>query len=81
MTYQLILNFNKYIVIQRARLKTAHVDVNNIIVKQMVAEANENQRGISVLSGDTNVSHDMRFPTMWYVRPAMAKTSLRICAV
>ena len=24
---------------------------------------------------------DMRFPTMWYVRPAKAQTSLRICAV
>ena len=23
----------------------------------------------------------MRFPTMWYVRPAKAQTSLRICAV
>ena len=27
------------------------------------------------------VSHDMRFPTMWYVRPAKAQTSLRIRAV
>ena len=24
------------------------------------------------------MSHDMRFPTMWYVPPAKAKTSLRI---
>ena len=28
-----------------------------------------------------NLSHDMRFPTMWYVRPAKAQTSLRIRAV
>ena len=28
-----------------------------------------------------NMSCNMRFPTMWYVRPAMAQTSLRICAV
>ena len=28
-----------------------------------------------------HLSRDMRFPTMWYVRPAKAKTSLRICAV
>ena len=28
-----------------------------------------------------NVSRDMRFPTMWYVRPAKAQTSLRLCAV
>ena len=27
------------------------------------------------------LSHDMRFPTMWYVRSANAQTSLRICAV
>ena len=28
-----------------------------------------------------DLSHNMRFPTMWYVRPANAQTSLRICAV
>ena len=28
-----------------------------------------------------NMSRDMRFPTMWYVRPAKAQTSLRIRAV
>ena len=28
-----------------------------------------------------NMSHDMRFPTMLYVRPAKAQTSLRIRAV
>ena len=27
------------------------------------------------------MSHGMRFPTMWYVRPAKAQTSLRIRAV
>ena len=27
------------------------------------------------------MSRDMRFPTMWYVRPAKAQTSLRIGAV
>ena len=27
------------------------------------------------------LSHDMRFPTMWYVRPAKAQTSLYIRAV
>ena len=26
-----------------------------------------------------NMSHNMRFPTMWYVRPAKAQTSLPIC--
>ena len=26
------------------------------------------------------MSRDMRFPTMWYVRPAKAQTNLRICA-
>ena len=29
----------------------------------------------------TQLIRDMRFPTMWYVRPAKAQTSLRICAV
>ena len=29
----------------------------------------------------TNLSRDMRFPTMWYVQPAKAQNSLRICAV
>ena len=28
-----------------------------------------------------HLSSDMRFPTKWYVRPAKAQTSLRICAV
>ena len=28
-----------------------------------------------------DMSHDMRFPTMWYVRPAKAQFSLRIRAV
>ena len=28
-----------------------------------------------------HMSQCMRFPTMWYVRPAKAQTSLRICAV
>ena len=27
------------------------------------------------------ISHDIRFSTIWYVRPAKAQTSLRICAV
>ena len=27
------------------------------------------------------LSHDMRFPTMWYVPPAKLQISLRICAV
>ena len=27
-----------------------------------------------------DMSRDMRFPTMWYVRPAKAQTRLRICA-
>ena len=30
---------------------------------------------------DYNLSCGMRFPTMWYVRPAKAQTSLRTCAV
>ena len=34
--------------------------------------------GVGILK---NMSHDMRFPTMRYVRPAKAHTSLRIPAV
>ena len=30
---------------------------------------------------ENNMSRDMRFPTMWYVRPAKPQISLRICAV
>ena len=29
---------------------------------------------------DLQIRHDMRFPTMWYVRPTKAQTSLRIRA-
>ena len=29
----------------------------------------------------SNMSRDRRFPTMWYVRPAKPKASLRTCAV
>ena len=28
-----------------------------------------------------NMNRDMRYPTMWYVRPAKPQNSLRICAV
>ena len=34
-----------------------------------------------VSKGDSDLSHDMRFPTMWYVRPAKPQISLRIRAV
>ena len=36
---------------------------------------------IIVLCIIINLSHDMRFPTMWYVRPAKPQISLRIRAV
>ena len=32
-------------------------------------------------SAEHYVSRNMRFPTMWYLRPAKAQTSLRIRAV
>ena len=32
-------------------------------------------------NGTSNLSRDMRIPTMWYVQPAKAETSLRIRAV
>ena len=33
------------------------------------------------LYSNTHLNRDMRFPTMWYVRPAEAQTSLCIRAV
>ena len=38
-----------------------------------------NNRGLTVYKND--ISHDMRFPTMWYVRPAKPQISLLMCAV
>ena len=35
----------------------------------------------SLVCEKSDLSQDMRFPTMWYVRPAKAQTSLRISAV
>ena len=49
------VELNKGIVIQRADMKTTHEEADNIIVQQMVAAANENQKGISVLSDNTDV--------------------------
>ena len=37
--------------------------------------------GISVLPAHEKMSRGMRFPTIWYVRPAKAQTSLRLGAV
>ena len=37
--------------------------------------------GASGLDGGVHLSRDMRFPTMWHVRPAKTQTSLRIRAV
>ena len=39
------------------------------------------QSVILSFSGRTDLSHNIRFPTMWHVRPAKAQTSLTICAV
>ena len=36
---------------------------------------------IALLRSEIEMSRDMRFPTMWYVRPAKAQTSLRIRTV
>ena len=33
---------------------------------------------LAYLAKNTLMSRDMRFPTMWYVRPAKAQISLRI---
>ena len=36
---------------------------------------------MDIHNSNDQLSRDMRFPTMWYVRPAKAQTSLRIRAV
>ena len=36
---------------------------------------------LKIVSEDLFLSHNMRFPTMWYMRPAKATTSLRIRSV
>ena len=35
--------------------------------------------GTQTICFDCELSQDMRFSTMWYVQPAKAQTSLRIC--
>ena len=45
----------KETVIQRTTMKSTHVEVGKIIVRQMEVAANENQMGISVLSDDTDI--------------------------
>ena len=42
------VELNKRKVIQRVDMKTTHEEADNIIVQQMVAAANKNQKGISV---------------------------------
>ena len=44
-------------------------------IVQLIRERN------SIRHKQVNMSRDMRFPTMWYVRPAKAPTSLRMRAV
>ena len=36
---------------------------------------------VDLLEANLFMSLGMRFPTIWYVRPAKAQISLRICAV
>ena len=46
---------HKSITIERVDLKTTHGEGNNNLVHQMVAAAQEYQKGVSVVSDDTNV--------------------------
>ena len=39
------------------------------------------KNGLKRIKYKVELSHDMRFPTMWYVWPAKAQTSMRIRAV
>ena len=52
--------------------------------KESVVKTDENPEvmsGISLDLKERHLSQCMRFPTMWYVRPAKPQISLCICAV
>ena len=49
------IEIHKSVTIERVDLKTAHEEADNILAHQMVAAAQENQKGISVVPDDTDV--------------------------
>ena len=51
------------------------------VVYQSKNHAIPNPVTAAILVVDHLMSYGMRFPTIWYVRPAKAQTSLRISAV
>ena len=56
-----------------------HVMNNKSIVLYMLGKIHQGEKG-SCMTLRIHMSQDKRFPTMWYVRPAKAQTSLRIRA-
>ena len=55
-------------------------DTNGKVTHSQLDTTNESQEVSPFPAGDHNahMSRDMRFPTMWYLRPAKAQTSLHI---
>ena len=50
------------------------------LIKQASNDQDEAVQG-KLLKCQIQLSRDMRFPTMWYVRPAKPQISLHICTV
>ena len=60
--------------------------VSNQVKFKPTCSATEISWYVKILHGESktlrnHMSHDMRFPTMWYVQPAKTQTSLRIPAI
>ena len=50
------IDFHQSVTIERVNLKTTHEEAGHILGHQTVATAQENQKGVSVVSDDTDVS-------------------------
>ena len=60
-------------------IRKHHIQESQEVSPDHKAARNDRQTQLRLF--DWDMSCDMRFPTMWYVRPAKAQTSLCICAV
>ena len=55
--------------------------VDHYTVDRLQGEYSLTLTPLGILQTNPKLSHDMLFPTMWYVRPAKPQISLRIRAV
>ena len=65
-------------------LRTSPIHTQLEVAGAFFGETNAYERAMffdPVHDGKLEMSQRMRFPTMWYVRPAKPQISLRICAV